>query len=1500
MPAARTAPPDRPPRRWSLHGAAGAVDVEVRAADDAELAAVRDGLAGCGLPAAALWSGSDRLDDRTPLSDPRLRHGAQLGLDRPGPRGTPDGGALELQVTGGPGAGACHPLAQGSLVVGRGAGSGAPRVPLPDPAVSRAHLEVAVTGTGVHVRDLGSANGSLLARSAAAGGGDRELGPDAVPWPLGAAVRAGASTLRLVAPGGGALPAVPAPGGRWLTAPPARPVPPAVPAVVVTVPGPPEPPARRALAWIAVLLPALAGGALAWVLHTPTFLFFALLGPVVALGGWASDRWSGRRGHRRRTAEHAADLARAEAEVVAAVAAEAGLREQLAPDPAGLVSAARRRSTPLWERPGTDPDLLVVRLGTGPGPTAVSRGRADGPPSPVTADRLPVRCDLREGGLEVHGPRPARLGALRALVCQVAVLHPPDAVALTVLTGPDQAPDWRWARWLPHLRTSDDGAGPVAAHLVVVDGPLDDVATDQLRRAQRAGAVVVGQVPGGGAAALLEVVGETGDRARLRRSGHPDRPLVLDRLAPELAEQVAADLAPLTVPRGPGGLPDEVRWRDVPGASPAVWSRSRSRLAAVLGAGAAGPVALDLCAVGPHALVAGTTGAGKSELLRTLVLGLAAAHPPDRCSFLLVDYKGGAAFGEAAQLPHTVGLLTDLDGASTARALRSLAAELTRRERVLAGCGARDVAELPVSPAGQDEVLLPRLVIVVDEFATLGEELPGFVPGLVSIAQRGRSLGVHLVLATQRPSGSVSPEIRANCTVRLCLRTTDETGSRDVLGVPDAARLPVDRPGRALLRVGSEPPVALQVARVGVPAGRDDGVVVRRWPPPPGRPGGRPAGRPAPTGGTDLAEEVRALGARAAGLPRPPRPWLPPLPDRVDPLDGPAPGGSAGRVRWGLVDRPDEQRQEPLLVDLDDGGAWLLVGGPRSGRTTALRSLLAEAVAALAPPDLHVHAVDHAGGELAREVAVLPHAGTVVERGAAHRLQRLVARLQEEVDRRRAVPGPHPRLLLLVDGADPVGAELEELAPGTGGAALLRLVREGAAVGLTAVLTADRALPGSRLAGAVGHRLVLPLADRADYAVAGVPAARVPAHRPPGRALLDDDATEVQLALPRPLRPDRTRAEVPGRVEVVELAADPAAPTVPGAAPGVVVLGPGGDAGDPVLVDLHRTGGLLVTGPPGSGRSTALAALAARLAAAGTPTLLVGPSRRGAGPAPAAPLAAAPLAAVPGGSCPPGEPVDDPAVLQAWADGLAGGDGGAGGVVLADDLGQLPDTLLDALAAVTAPGSAAVLVAAAAPGDVAGAYRGPAPALRRTRTALLLQPARGDGELLGLRLPRAPLPSRRGRAGWSPGGRPPGCRWRGGEPRRRGPQSRSRTGPSSWVAYQASSWPSAWSTTNWESSLPRSASSTTATAAATSGSASVVSMCALATSARVRSADARAAPRSVSGSDSGVTASSGRSAASTTRRRAAAGSTSSSRRLARAAPSSAAYSSSSSSLSDSS
>jgi len=192
------------------------------------------------------------------------------------------------------------------------------------------------------------------------------------------------------------------------------------------------------------------------------------------------------------------------------------------------------------------------------------------------------------------------------------------------------------------------------------------------------------------------------------------------------------------------------------------WRGGGRSTLAVVGESYDGPFSIDIRKDGPHALIAGTTGSGKSELLQTIVASLAVANRPDEMTFVLVDYKGGSAFADCARLPHTVGMVTDLDPHQVERALASLSAELTRREHILAAAGAKDIEDYQLLVDKRQARPLPRLVIAIDEFASMTRDLPDFVTGLVNIAQRGRSLGIHLILATQRPSGVVSPEIRAN------------------------------------------------------------------------------------------------------------------------------------------------------------------------------------------------------------------------------------------------------------------------------------------------------------------------------------------------------------------------------------------------------------------------------------------------------------------------------------------------------------------------------------------------------------------------------------------------------------------------------------------------------------------------------------------------------------------------------------------------------------------
>jgi S-DNA-T family DNA segregation ATPase FtsK/SpoIIIE len=352
--------------------------------------------------------------------------------------------------------------------------------------------------------------------------------------------------------------------------------------------------------------------------------------------------------------------------------------------------------------------------------------------------------------------------------------------------------------------------------------------------------------------------------------------------------------------------------------------------------------------------------------------------------------------------------------------------------------------------------------------------------------------------------------------------------------------------------------------------------------------------------------------------------------------------------------------------------------------------------------------------------------------------------------------------LLLVDGVEPLMAQLDDADPARGSAAFLRLVRDGAAAGLTCVLTADRAVPGGRLAGAVRERLVLALPDRADYAVAGIRPAAVPENRPPGRALVGEDALEAQLVLPPPL-PEATAlgpARPGGPLRIGELPADPALAATPDGPR--LRIGPGGDEGHPLTVDLARSGGLLVVGPPGSGRSSALDAFTVDLSGAGMAVLRVGHR------SPA--------------DLPPGTGwlrPDDLGGLGSWLEGLRG----ATAVVVADDVGTVAEwPVLSSLPGGGRAGEVLV-VASGTAGELAGHYQGAVAALRRGRTGLLLCPGPADADLLGVRLPRTPVPVRPG-SGWlvSSGGPV-----RVQVARRRSAQSSSSRGPISCVAYQASS-----------------------------------------------------------------------------------------------------------------
>lgn len=318
-----------------------------------------------------------------------------------------------------------------------------------------------------------------------------------------------------------------------------------------------------------------------------------------------------------------------------------------------------------------------------------------------------------------------------------------------------------------------------------------------------------------------------------------------------------------------------------------------------------GPVVIDLVADGPHAIVGGTTGSGKSELLIAWMLAVASAHPPERVVLLLIDFKGGATFAPLEALPHTVGLITDLDHGGAQRALASLAAELRYRERTLAAQGLRDVV-------GSS---LPRLVIVVDEFAAMLDQHPELPALFADLAARGRSLGIHLVLATQRPAGVVRDSLLANADLRISLRVNNAADSMAVVGTAAAAEIPASLRGRAIVRTASA------------------------------------AARPVQFALADADDIARVATSRRPG-PVPRRPWCPPLPTQVS-LSRLAPADPAGDdgpgLPFGLLDEPDEQRQSTAHWDALTG--LLVLGAARSGLTTTLVTLAQSAATVSFPVD---------------------------------------------------------------------------------------------------------------------------------------------------------------------------------------------------------------------------------------------------------------------------------------------------------------------------------------------------------------------------------------------------------------------------------------------------------------------------------------------------------------------------------------------------------------------
>ena len=642
----------------------------------------------------------------------------------------------------------------------------------------------------------------------------------------------------------------------------------------------PDPPSRRPFPIAASIVPVV-GALVMWRVTGSIFmLWFAALGPFMAVASLLDGARAARRARRRAERELRAACERIRVDVERRHDEERRLRRAAAPD---VARSARhdgwlwRRRGPLVVGSGVTDSVVAVAGGEGPDAERVRHAAAVLSGAPVTV--------AWEDGLCVRGDDVVGRAVVRALTLQLLLRHPPSAVRLI---GAPLGEDW---------------ADRVAHAAPDVAPDAERVAVVRAGEAVPAAATVVfalalpGEPIPHECAALIDV--DAGLDGRLVADAG-DVELELEAVSVAQARELALRLRGAE-PRDAVILPDgpipvaHVLGRDTDGSDP---TRAGTGLRAVVGLGEHGSdrvpplVVIDLVADGPHAVVVGTTGAGKSELLTTWIAALAAAHPPSAVVFLLGDFKGGTAFDHLRDLPHVTGVLTDLDGAGARRAVEGLRAEIRRRERLIAAAGARD--------AGDAQVGLARLVIVIDEFAALLQEAPDLHAVFTDVAARGRALGMHLVLGTQRASGILRDALLANSPLRIALRVAEDRESAQLVGTDRAARIPGDARHRGVGYVRRAGDDAAQLARFAL----------------------------------TRADDIRGAALRHDGSTRAHGPLLPPLPQRWRPNHATRPDGA---IVLGLCDDPAEQRQREATLAPGRDRGLLVIGGAASGKTSLAR-----------------------------------------------------------------------------------------------------------------------------------------------------------------------------------------------------------------------------------------------------------------------------------------------------------------------------------------------------------------------------------------------------------------------------------------------------------------------------------------------------------------------------------------------------------------------------------
>ena len=823
---------------------------------------------------------------------------------------------------------------------------------------------------------------------------------------------------------------------------------------------------------------------------------------------------------------------------------------------------------------------------------------------------MPIPANLSHGPVGYIGPRNLVLEQLQLLVMQIATFHSYHDVQFITILPEEEKEQWSWMRWLPHAKLQELNVRGFVYNQRTRDQVLNSLNQIlKLRRSQKeetshkestlfhphyvvlvtdeklildhvimefftedptdlgCSLVFVEDVM----SSLSENI-QTVINIKDRNTGQlvmeegvlKETDFRLDHFPVDYdKERIARTLAPLNhLQNLKSSIPDSVTFMEMYGAETfedlqvsSRWEKNApyKSLAVPIGLRGQGDlVQLNLHekAHGPHGLIAGTTGSGKSETIQSYILSLAVNFHPHDVAFLLIDYKGGGMANLFKNLPHLLGTITNLDGAQSMRALASINAEIHRRERLFREFEVNHINQYQKKfKNGEAKEPLPHLFLISDEFAELKANQPDFIKELVSIARVGRSLGVHLILATQKPSGVVDDQIWSNSRFKIALKVADRSDSNEMLHTPDAAE--ITQTGRAYLQVGNNEVYELfQSAWSGAdyqPEKDDMGIedhtiyLINEL--------GQYEILNEDLSGLEDADEIKEvpteldaivhniqLMCEEQEIPPVPQPWLPPLKERItlEELEEVQP-----TVAWeqekplsvllGMADIPQAQKQEAVSINLAKDGHVLLYGSPGTGKTTFLQSAGMDLARKFSPKDLTMYLMDFGTNGLA-PLSKLPQVADTMLLDQTEKISKFVRIMEKELNRRKKLLSEHgvgtlelyrqasgqkePAIVILLDSYEAIKeeayeAELFKL--------LVRISREGLSIGVHLLMTAGRQTNlRAQLYSNFKHQLSLPQNEASEVRViVGATPLAMTMEDIKGRALMKREEVDViQLALP--------------------------------------------------------------------------------------------------------------------------------------------------------------------------------------------------------------------------------------------------------------------------------------------------------------------------------------------------------------------------------------------------